>query len=363
MALRLKGSRLFRCEPGGIAITISLQAGHVVTLVFSIGQYFGFGRTKFRIVTGFLPVFAGSEITLVFREGSLFRLGGSKHRVIAVIPAIRAVRCIALALCRGRFLGLRKTQLRMIAEPGAVLAVGCVELLPGTVHGCGFCRGQLRAVTRARPVFAVGEVTPLGGGRRITRFGRRQFRGIARLHSLVAVGDIMLVIGYRQRLRFGFGKFRMVTGSVAVSAVRNVASVAGDSHFRQLRCAQLRRIARRSASLAGLQIFHASIWDEIGRLSKHRQRPETKEKTKKETETGRRCPKRLPQTRFHVVRLLEDSTGSVSSDRRTFLCGANPCGADRNWSVIPVSPKVCCYLDSKANDSLRSYLASATWAW
>lgn len=360
MALRLEGPRLFRCEPGGIAITISLQAGHVVTLVFRIGQNFGFGRTKFRIVTGFLPVFAGREIALVFREGSLFRLGGSKHGVIAVIPAIRAVRCIAPVLCRGRFLCLRKIQLRMIAEPGAVLAVGCVELLPGAVHGCGFRRGQLRAVTRARPIFAVGEVTPVGCGRGITRFRRRQFGGIAGLHSLVAVGDVMLVIGYRQRLRFGFGKFRMVTGIVAVSAVRNVAPVAGDSHFRQLRRAQLRRIARRAASLAGLQIFHTSIWGEIGRLRKHRQR---KEQTKKETETGRRCPKKLPQTRFHVVRLLEDSTGSVSRGRRAFLCGADPCGADRNWSVIPVSPKVRCYLDSKTSDSLRFYLASATWAW
>ena len=111
MSLRLEGSSFFRGEPGGIAIAVSLQTGHVVALVFSVGQQFGFGDTKFCVVTGFLSVLAGSKIALVFCEGSLFRLGGSKHGVVAVIPAIGAVRRIALASRRGRFLRFRKSQL------------------------------------------------------------------------------------------------------------------------------------------------------------------------------------------------------------------------------------------------------------
>ncbi len=141
VTLRLEGVSFFRGEPGRVAIAVSLQTSHVVAFVFGVGQHLGFGGTEFRVITGFLPVFAGGEVALVFQEGSLFRLRGGKHGVIAIVPAVHAVLRVALASCGGRFLRFRKSQMGMIAESGAVLAVGCVELLPGTVHGRDFGRG------------------------------------------------------------------------------------------------------------------------------------------------------------------------------------------------------------------------------
>src|SRR5580700_10369361 len=112
----------------------------------------------------------------------------------------------------------------------------------------------------------------------------------------------------------------MVAGIVAISAVRNVPPVAGESHFRRLRRAQLRLIAIRAASLAGLQILSARVLRKIGRLRECQKRPETK------TETGYRGPKTLPQSHVHGVRLLEDSSPRCRGGGCKRLCDATGTG-------------------------------------
>jgi len=114
------------------------------------------------------------------------------------------------------------------------------------------------------------------------------------------------MIGHRQRHSFGIGEFRMVAGIVAISAVRNISLMAGGSHFRQLCRCQPRLIAVRTPSLAGFQILAARVLCKIGGLRKAQKRPETKTDGKRET--GRRCPKTLPLTHVHVVRLPEGSS-------------------------------------------------------
>ena len=66
MAIRPDGMSLFRGEPGGVAITVTLQTSRVVSFVLDIGQHPGFGRTQFRVVTGFLAFLASREVALAF---------------------------------------------------------------------------------------------------------------------------------------------------------------------------------------------------------------------------------------------------------------------------------------------------------
>jgi hypothetical protein len=101
------------------------------------------------------------------------------------------------------------------------------------------------------------------------------------------------MIGYSQGHDLGLGEFRTVTGIVAVPAVRNIASVTGESHVRQLRGTQLGAITRLAARLARIQILR-----KIERLSKRKNWPQAK--------TPEGHPKIFPETGFHIARPSKD---------------------------------------------------------
>ena len=71
-----------------IAITVTISTGPIVTLLFGVGQHFGFGRSQFRVVARFLAVLTLRDVALVLCGDGLTRFQRREFGAIAVVPAI-----------------------------------------------------------------------------------------------------------------------------------------------------------------------------------------------------------------------------------------------------------------------------------
>jgi hypothetical protein len=82
-------------ETRAITITVALQTGRVVSLLFAIGQHLGFRRVQFGVVAGFLAVPALGDNALVVGDGCLTGFERSEPGAVAVVPShsYSSVRC------------------------------------------------------------------------------------------------------------------------------------------------------------------------------------------------------------------------------------------------------------------------------
>ncbi len=90
-----------------ITITVSLQTGPVITLLFGVGKRLGSGAVSL-MIAGFLAVLTLGDIALVVGEQLSEQLQLMKSGAVAVVPAILTILCVALVFCSGHVAGFRQ---------------------------------------------------------------------------------------------------------------------------------------------------------------------------------------------------------------------------------------------------------------